>query len=124
LAVENSQTDAKPPANMPMPHWWWVCEATPGARVSALAPPEPEEPVVLAAEGEPVSFGKHVRTLFRKRDRNSMKFAFDLRSYTDVRTHAEQILARVRNGTMPCDGAWPPEQVDCFARWIEGGMPE
>jgi len=24
---------------------------------------------------------------------------------------------------MPCDGAWPREQVDIFRRWAEGGKP-
>ena len=37
IAVENSQPDAEPPPHMPVPRWWWVCDATPGSRVSALA---------------------------------------------------------------------------------------
>jgi hypothetical protein len=53
-----------------------------------------------------------------------MKFAFDLASYVDVSTHADAILERVRNGTMPCDGAWPDERVDVLARWIAAGKPE
>ena len=28
---------------------------------------------------------------------------------------------RPRNGTMPCDGAWPPEHVAVFQHWIAGG---
>jgi CDGSH-type Zn-finger protein/truncated hemoglobin YjbI len=51
----------------------------------------------------------------------SMTFAFDLWSYDDVRSHAGAILARLRNGTMPCDGAWPTEKIDVFARWVESG---
>jgi hypothetical protein len=28
------------------------------------------------------------------------------------------------NGTMPCDGAWPPEKIEVFRRWTEsGGQP-
>jgi len=50
-----------------------------------------------------------------------MTFAFDLWSYDDVRTHADAILARVRNGTMPCDGAWPSEKVETFERWVSSG---
>jgi CDGSH-type Zn-finger protein/truncated hemoglobin YjbI len=123
LAVENSQSEAKPPQNMPMPRWWWVCNATPSARVSALAGPEQDEPAVLPAEDEPVSFATHIKTFFRKRDRDSMKFAFDLWSHEDVRTHADQILARLRNGSMPCDGAWPASQVDWFQSWIDAGKP-
>jgi CDGSH-type Zn-finger protein/truncated hemoglobin YjbI len=123
LAVENSQTNAKPPENMPMPRWWWVCDATPEARISALADTEPEVPPELPADGEPITFA-HVKTLFRKRDRNSMKFAFDLWSYADVQQHADQILTRVRNGSMPCDGEWPQEYMAAFERWIAAGKPE
>jgi hypothetical protein len=32
--------------------------------------------------------------------------------YNDVSTHASAILARLRNGAMPCDGAWPADQVN------------
>lgn len=124
LAVENSQTESKPPLNMPMPRWWWVCDATPWARVSALAETVEDDPVVLPADGEPVSFAEHIKTLFRQRDRSSMKFAFDLWSYEDVCTHGEEILRRVSNGTMPCDGAWPQEKVDVLRRWLEAGKPE
>jgi hypothetical protein len=24
---------------------------------------------------------------------------------------------------MPCDGAWPPERVAVFRRWVEAGKP-
>jgi hypothetical protein len=51
-----------------------------------------------------------------------MTFAFDLWAYDDVRAHADAILGRLRNGSMPCDGAWPDEQVNLFERWIESGM--
>lgn len=124
LAVENSQTTAHPPEHMPMPHWdWGTAAGPPGSRVSALAPAEAEEepPVVLPAADEPVRYEKHIKPLFRARDRQSMRFAFDLWSYDDVRTHADAILARVRNGTMPCDGAWPAEKVETLQRWITSG---
>jgi hypothetical protein len=52
-----------------------------------------------------------------------MQFAFDLWSYADVAQHAEAILERLRNGSMPCDGAWPEERVAVFARWITSGKP-
>jgi truncated hemoglobin YjbI len=124
LAVENSQSDAKPPLNMPMPHWWWVCDATPWSRVSALAPEvEDDEKPTLPAEGERLTFD-HVKTLFRTKDRNSMKFVFDLHSYADVSKHADDILTRVRSGSMPCDGEWPAEYVATFQQWIESGKPE
>jgi hypothetical protein len=53
-----------------------------------------------------------------------MQSRFDLWSYDDVSQHADAILGRLRDGTMPCDGAWPPEQVDAFQRWVEGGKAE
>ena len=60
--------------------------------------------------------------MFRERDRASMKFALDLWSYDDVRANAQGILERVRDGTMPCDGAWPGEWVEVFERWTQSGM--
>jgi hypothetical protein len=124
LAVENSQTESRPPPHMPMPHWEWNTAAgPPGSRMSALAPQEePEQEVVLPGADEPVSFEKHVKALFRKRDRDSMKFAFDLWAYDDVRGNAQAILTRVKAGTMPCDGAWPAEWVEVFERWTQNGM--
>ncbi len=50
-----------------------------------------------------------------------MTFVFDLWSYDDVRAHAEAILTRLDNGSMPCDGAWPPEQIHVFRRWMDTG---
>jgi hypothetical protein len=28
------------------------------------------------------------------------------------------------DGSMPCDGAWPAEQVDLFRRWLDDGAAE
>jgi hypothetical protein len=72
---------------------------------------------------QPIGFEEHVKTMFRPRDQQSMQFAFDLWSYDDVAAHADDILAQLRAGAMPCDGAWPKEQVDAFARWIDEGKP-
>lgn len=72
---------------------------------------------------QPISFENDVKTMFRSRDQKSMQFAFDLWSYDDVSAHADDILARVRAGTMPCDGAWPKEKVDTFQSWIDAGKP-
>ena len=55
---------------------------------------------------------------------NSMRFAFDLWSCEDVRTHAESVLARLRNGSMPCDGAWEAGWVAAFQQWVDTGMAE
>ena len=75
------------------------------------------------AAGEPVRFEQHIKPLFRRRDRQSMSFAFDLWSREDVSQHAEAILGRLRDGTMPCDGPWPTEKIDVFRRWAEAGKP-
>ena len=72
---------------------------------------------------EPVSFETDIRPMFRERDRRSMDFAFDLWSSDDVSEHADAVLARIKAGTMPCDGAWPPAQVDLFERWVASGKP-
>jgi hypothetical protein len=48
-----------------------------------------------------------------------MKRAFDLWSHDDVARHSDAILAR----TMPCDGAWPNEQVALLQRWVDAGTP-
>ncbi len=124
LAVENSTLESHPPVNMPVPHWDWVCNATPWSRISALAPqPQEEKTVPLPAADEPLHFEAHIKPLFRPMDHQSMKFAFDLWAYKDVTEHADGILARLRAGTMPCDGAWPAEKVDVFARWVAAGKP-
>ncbi|HEX3707036.1 MAG TPA: CDGSH iron-sulfur domain-containing protein [Mycobacteriales bacterium] len=124
LALENSQPGAKPPEHMPMPRWDWNTAAgPPGSRRSALQPAaEEERPAVLPHPDEPVSFEKHIKTLFRHSDRQSMTFAFDLWAYDDVKRDAHAILERVRAGTMPCDGAWPSAKVDVFERWVTTGM--
>jgi CDGSH-type Zn-finger protein/truncated hemoglobin YjbI len=126
IGRENSQKSAMPPPNMPVPRWWWVCEAKPGTRISALAPSpaEPEQVFALPGPDEPVGFMVHIKPLFRKMDRESMRFVFDLWAYGDVCKHATEILKRLDNGTMPCDGAWPREKVDLFRRWIDSGMAD
>jgi hypothetical protein len=70
----------------------------------------------------PLSFATDIKSLFRERDQESMLRHFDLWSYDDVRAHASDILDRVRNGTMPCDGAWPAERVQAFGAWVDSGM--
>lgn len=67
------------------------------------------------------SFAVDIKPLFRDKDVQSMRFMFHLDKYEDVSKHADHILARLRAGEMPCDGAWPAEQVDMFDRWVSGG---
>jgi hypothetical protein len=70
-----------------------------------------------------VTFAQDIRPLFRDRDVSSMSFAFDLPWYEDVRTNAEEIYARLADGSMPCDGSWPAEDVERFRTWIDSGSP-
>jgi hypothetical protein len=69
------------------------------------------------------SYERDIRPLFRESDRESMEFAFDLWNYHDVCKYAHDILGRLTEGSMPCDGEWPEEQIALFRRWVEAGMP-
>ena len=71
-----------------------------------------------------VSFAADIRPLFRDTpDVDAMKpMGLDLSSYTDVKAQAAGIYSRLEDGSMPCDGAWPPEQVSLFKRWMDEGM--
>ena len=124
IALENSQPGAAPAPHMPMPRWSWASDATPGSRASASEgrDQDADEVVELPGPDEPVGFEEHVKLLFRERDRKSMRFVFDLWAYDDVKANARAILERLRDGTMPCDGAWPREKVDAFERWVATGM--
>ena len=72
---------------------------------------------------EPISFERDIKPLFREGDRQSMKAAFDLWSYDDVARWSDAILARLRDGSMPCDGAWSEEQVARFEEWVAAEKP-
>jgi CDGSH-type Zn-finger protein/truncated hemoglobin YjbI len=132
-ALENSKAGAAPhadagaqgdvvqPAHGPAPRWDWGPAGPPRPHGEAAAAAEKEEPVTLPGPGQPVSFAAHIKPLFRERDKQSMSFAFDLWSYDDVKAHAPEILTRLAGGSMPCDGAWPDEQVQVFRRWTEAG---
>jgi hypothetical protein len=72
---------------------------------------------------EPLHFEENIKPLFRDRDRDSMRFAFDLWSLDDVSTHADAILGQLEAGTMPCDGAWPADRIAVFRQWIDAGKP-
>jgi hypothetical protein len=124
IALENSQPGVHPPPHMPVPRWWWVCDAEPWSRVKVSANPIVQEPPPeLPGPDEPLSYAAHIKSLFRDRDRDSMRFAFDLWSYDDVSAHGAAILERLKAGTMPCDGPWPPERIDVLERWIAAGSP-
>jgi hypothetical protein len=73
-----------------------------------------------AAQHKP-SFETDIRPLFRESDRSAMLQMFDLWSYADVRSNAEQIAGQLQAGTMPCDGPWPADDVTRFADWVSSG---
>jgi len=72
----------------------------------------------------PLSFATDIRPLFRESpDIEAMKsFGMDLSSYDDVKTNADAIYSRLEDGSMPCDDAWPKEQVAKFKQWMNDGM--
>jgi hypothetical protein len=69
-----------------------------------------------------LSFETDIKPLFRDKDRDKMMFAFDLHQHPQVRDNADDILAQLESGEMPCDGAWPAENVEKFRTWVQEGM--
>ncbi len=114
----------QPPASRPVPRWDWTAAGPPDTAAASVGDGQDgqDADVPLPAPGEAVGFATHIRPLFRGKDRRSMSFAFDLWSLDDVRAHAAGILERLRNGSMPCDGAWPQDRIEVFQRWTESGQ--
>jgi hypothetical protein len=104
-----------------VPRWSCVGRRDSGLARSALAPKQEEPSVATPTDDESLSFDEHIKPLFREQDRTAMTFAFDLWSHDDVSQNADAILDRLEQGSMPCDGAWPTERVETFARWIAAG---
>ena len=71
-----------------------------------------------------LSFASDIRPLFRDSpDVDTMKrMGLDLSSYEDVKAQAQVIYSRLEDGSMPCDEAWPEDQVTKFKSWIDEGM--
>jgi hypothetical protein len=69
------------------------------------------------------SFARDIRPLFRDKDVEEMRFAFDLSQYEDVKANATAIYDRLAEGSMPCDEPWPPERIARFHQWMEAGSP-
>ena len=74
---------------------------------------------------DPTGFETDIKALVpRNRPPIDAEALRPLWSYDDVSRHAEAILARLREGTMPCDGSWPQAQIGLFQRWTENGKPQ
>jgi hypothetical protein len=73
----------------------------------------------------PLRFATDVRPLFRDTDVDAMQaLGLDLSSYDEVKARASEIYDRLEDGSMPCDEAWPAEDLVLFRRWIdEGTLP-
>jgi CDGSH-type Zn-finger protein/truncated hemoglobin YjbI len=106
----------------PVPRWDWGPGGPPPV-ADADQPADDTEQAERPLPGseEAIGFAAHIKRLFREHDRQSMSFAFDLWSLDDVRAHAADILSRLRDGSMPCDGAWTTAKVDVFSRWLDTG---
>jgi len=104
-----------------VPRWDWGPAGPPPATPAPGAGSAEGAAVELPGPDQPVSFAAHIKPLFRERDRQSMSFAFDLWSFPDVSSRATEILDRLRDGSMPCDGAWPAARIEVFQRWAETG---
>jgi CDGSH-type Zn-finger protein len=88
----------------PVPRWEWAGGPSQAADADQTAKggeaAEGGEPAAVELPGpdETVRFDAHIKGLFREHDRQSMSFAFDLWSYDDVRAHATEIMAQLRDG--------------------------
>ncbi len=104
------------------PRWDWGPGGPPPAEPDQAADEEDAAAGPLPGPDGQVSFAAHIKPHFRERDRRSMSFAFDLSSYEDVRARAADVLRRLQDGSMPCDGAWPADRIAVFQRWIDTGL--
>ena len=106
----------------PPPAWDWGPAGPPAETPAQTSAVDDQEAIPLPGPDETVSFAANIKPLFREHDRQSMEFAFDLWSRDDVQAHAAEILDKLSEGTMPCDGAWPADRVEVFKRWTETGF--
>jgi CDGSH-type Zn-finger protein/truncated hemoglobin YjbI len=123
-AMKGSRPGVVPQDDLPVPRWTWGPAGSPAVSDSTPSSRGATSDLKLPAPHEPVSFDEHIKALFREKDRESMRFALDLGAYSDVCANANEILDRVRSGSMPCDNSWPAEWVELFERWISTGMRE
>jgi len=104
------------------PRWDWGPGGPPPAEQAQAADQEATQAAPLPGPDEQVGFATHIKRQFREHDRQSMSFTFDLWSYDDVRARAADILRRLQDGSMPCDGSWRADRIALFQRWIDTGL--
>ena len=75
----------------------------------------------ISAHMEAVSYARDIPPLFRQRDIDAMGRRLKLDSFDEVSRRAEDMLDRLEADNMPCDGAWPDEQIALFRKWIADG---
>ena len=87
--------------------------------------PTPEPIAPFAPPPQVLSFEADIKNLFRAVPDVSVMLnvaGFDLHKFEDVRDNAERIFERIADGTMPCDGSWPPDRLALFRKWIDDGV--
>ena len=67
------------------------------------------------------SFATDIRSLFRDKDVEEMRFAFDLTNYDEVKSNAANIFDRLSDGSMPCDEPWGGDKTTLFRQWMDEG---
>lgn len=82
-----------------------------------------EEIVIVEADQPSLSFAVDIKPLFRDFDRDTIvPNGIDLFDYQQVKFRAADILARLEDGSMLCDKAWPKEWTQRFGKWVAEGM--
>jgi len=69
----------------------------------------------------PVSYDKDIKPLFTQTDHDHMDFMFDLWSYKDVKSNADDIYDAISAGRMPPNAPWPPDKTALFKQWMTDG---
>ncbi|MGH3369431.1 MAG: hypothetical protein ACRDPR_05475, partial [Nocardioidaceae bacterium] len=106
----------------------WIADGCPDndppGQVGLQHERDPRPEVLTPPPVGPFSFEADIKGLFRETpDRRAMLAIsqLDLHRYEDVRDRADAIAAKLEDGSMPCDGAWPAERIATFRTWIEDG---
>lgn len=74
-----------------------------------------------------IGFENDIKPLFTDIDQDHMSFMFDLASYDEVKSNADDIYDAVSNQRMPPpppggDGPWSQDKIDKFKAWMDGGF--